>query len=154
MLWQTQNVFPAQELNTTLSGKDRTMYSATSHSIHIEVEPTYLEDQSEPEQGYYVWAYHIVIENRGEKTVQLRSRHWKITDASGHLHEVRGPGVVGEQPVLKPGECFEYTSGTPLATPSGIMFGTYLMETEKGETLEVKIPAFSLDCPFAARLPN
>lgn len=130
------------------------MYSAMSHSIRIQVEPTYLEDQSEPEQDYYVWAYHIVIENRSERTVQLRSRHWKITDASGHLHEVRGPGVVGEQPVLKPGECFEYTSGTPLATPFGIMFGTYQMETERGETFIVDIPAFSLDCPHAARLPN
>lgn len=130
------------------------MYSAQTHSIHIQVEPTYLEDQSEPDQNYYVWAYRILIENRGERTVQLRSRYWKITDASGHVHEVRGPGVVGEQPVLKPGECFEYTSGTPLTTPFGIMFGTYQMETEKGETLEVTIPAFSLDCPFSARLPN
>ncbi len=130
------------------------MFSATSHSIHIEVEPTFLEDQSEPERDYFVWAYHVVIENRGERTVKLCSRHWRISDATGRQHEVRGPGVVGEQPVLRPGECFEYTSGTPLATPFGIMFGTYQMETEKGETLEVSIPAFSLDCPFAAHLPN
>jgi len=137
-----------------LSGKDGTMYSAMTHSIRIEVEPTYLEDQSEPAQDYYVWAYHIVIENQGEKTVQLRARHWKITDATGHLHEVRGPGVVGEQPILRPGERFEYTSGTPLATPFGIMFGTYQMKTEAGETFAVDIPAFSLDCPHAERLPN
>lgn len=138
----------------TYSGKDRTMFAATSHSIHIEVEPTYLEDQSEPEQDYFVWAYRVIIENRSENTVQLRSRHWRITDSAGHQHEVRGPGVVGEQPVLKPGESFEYTSGTPLATPFGIMFGSYEMENEKGEKLEVTIPAFSLDCPFSAHLPN
>lgn len=130
------------------------MFSATSHSIHIEVEPTFLAEQSEPEQDYFVWAYHVIIENRGDRTVQLRSRHWRITDAAGRQHEVRGPGIVGEQPVLKPGECFEYTSGTPLATPFGIMFGTYEMETDGGEKLEVSIPAFSLDCPFGTRLPN
>ena len=130
------------------------MFSATSHSIHIEVEPTFLEDQSEPEKDYFVWAYHVLIENRSERTVQLRSRHWRITDSAGRQHEVRGPGVVGEQPVLKPGECFEYTSGTPLSTPFGIMFGSYQMETDKGEQLEVDIPAFSLDCPLMTQLPN
>lgn len=128
------------------------MYSSSTRSIKIQVEPTYLEDQSEPEQDYYVWAYHVVIENEGKETVQLRSRYWKITDSSGRVHEVRGAGVVGEQPVLHPGERYEYTSGTPLGTPSGIMFGNYEMETERGEIFEVDIPAFSLDCPHAVRM--
>ncbi len=128
------------------------MYSSRTRSIKIQVEPTYLEDQSEPEQDYYVWAYRVVIENEGKETVQLRSRYWKITDSSGRVHEVRGAGVVGEQPVLRPGERYEYTSGTPLGTPSGIMFGNYEMETDHGETFEVDIPAFSLDCPHAARM--
>lgn len=128
------------------------MYSAMTRSINILVEPTYLEDQSEPDQDYYVWAYHVTIENRGRETVKLRARYWKITDACGHVHEVRGPGVVGEQPVLKPGETFEYTSGTPLGASSGIMFGNYEMETDEGETFEVDIPAFSLDSPHAMRM--
>ena len=87
------------------------------------------------------------IENRGGETVQLRNRHWKITDSRGQMQEVRGPGVVGEQPVLRPGEAFEYTSGTPLPTPSGIMVGTYEMQTRGGESFSVQIPAFSLDSP-------
>jgi ApaG protein len=128
------------------------MYSAITRSINILVEPTYLEDQSEPEQDYFVWAYHVTIENKGGETVRLRARYWKITDAKGHVHEVRGPGVVGEQPLLRPGEKFEYTSGTPLAAPSGIMFGNYEMETDTGEKFEVDIPAFSLDSPYAPRM--
>ncbi|ABS62031.1 ApaG domain protein [Parvibaculum lavamentivorans DS-1] len=128
------------------------MYSAMTRSINILVEPTYLEDQSEPDQDYYVWAYHVTIENKGPETVRLRARYWKITDATGHVHEVRGPGVVGEQPLLRPGEKFEYTSGTPLGAPSGIMFGNYEMETAEGEKFEVDIPAFSLDSPHAKRM--
>lgn len=130
------------------------MYSAVTRSISIKVEPTYLEDQSEPERSYYVWAYHVVIENKGEQTVQLRARYWHITDSAGRVHEVRGAGVVGEQPILKPGDRFEYTSGTPLSTPSGIMFGNYEMETASGEKFDVDIPAFSLDSPNAQRLLN
>ena len=90
----------------TLSRKDRPMYIAMTRSINILVEPTYLDDQSEPEQDYYVWAYHVTIKNQGRETVRLRARYWKITDAAGHVHEVRGPGVVGEQPLLRPGETF------------------------------------------------
>lgn len=123
------------------------MYSETTRSIRVTVEPVFLEDQSAPAEGRYVWAYHVRIENRGGETVQLRSRHWKITDALGRLQEVRGPGVVGEQPVLEPGDAFEYTSGTPLPTPSGIMVGTYQMEGPGGETFDIRIPAFSLDSP-------
>jgi len=123
------------------------MYSETTRSIIITVKPFYLEDQSSPAEDHYVWAYHVRIENQGEETVQLRTRHWKITDGRGQVQEVRGPGVVGEQPVLGPGESFEYTSGTPLPTPSGIMVGSYQMETPGGENFSVRIPAFSLDSP-------
>ena len=130
------------------------MYRQTTRAIQVTVEPNFIETESSPEEGQYFWAYRIEISNLGEEVVRLRSRHWRITDAAGRQHEVRGPGVVGEQPVLKPGACFEYTSGTPLATPFGILFGTYEMETDGGEKLEVSIPAFSLDCPFGAQLPN
>ena len=124
-----------------------TMYSHTSQDIRITVEPYYLDDQSSPSDDHYVWAYHVKIENVGEATVQLINRYWRITDANGQIQEVRGSGVVGEQPVLDPGESFEYTSGTPLGTPSGIMVGTYEMETQAGERFDVEIPAFSLDSP-------
>jgi ApaG protein len=123
------------------------MYSETTRSIKVTVEPFYLEDQSSPAEDHYMWAYHVRIENRGRETVQLRSRYWRITDNRGQVQEVRGPGVVGEQPVLRPGESFEYTSGTPLPTPSGIMVGTYHMETRGGDSFAVRIPAFSLDSP-------
>src|ERR1700756_3712360 len=123
------------------------MYSETTRSIKVTVEPSYLEDQSSPAENHYVWAYHVRIENCGRETVQLRRRHWRITDNRGQKQGVRGPGGVGEQPVLAPGESFEYTSGTPLPTPSGIMVGTYEMETRGGESFSVRIPAFSLDSP-------
>ncbi len=123
------------------------MYSDQTQDIRVTVQPVFLPDQSSPAENHYVWAYHIRIENRGRDVVQLRSRHWRITDAQGRTQEVRGPGVVGEQPVLAPGEAFEYTSGTPLPTPSGIMVGTYRMERRDGEAFDVSIPAFSLDSP-------
>jgi ApaG protein len=123
------------------------MYSETTRSIKVTVKPIYLEDQSSPVENHYVWAYHVRIENCGGETVQLRSRYWRITDGRGQVQEVRGPGVVGEQPVLGPGEAFEYTSGTPLPTPSGIMVGAYQMETRGGGSFSVRIPAFSLDSP-------
>ncbi|CAO3417243.1 Co2+/Mg2+ efflux protein ApaG [Azospirillum endophyticum] len=123
------------------------MYTAVTHDIRVTVQPVFLEDQSAPAEGRFVWAYHVRIENEGNETVQLRTRHWRITDAMGRVQEVRGPGVVGEQPVLEPGDHFEYTSGTPLATPSGIMAGTYGMEGEDGQAFDVTIPAFSLDSP-------
>lgn len=122
-------------------------YTETTRSITVTVEPTYLEDQSSPAEDRYVWAYHVRIENKGDETVQLRRRHWRITDGMGRTQEVRGPGVVGEQPVLGPGQHFEYTSGTPLSTPSGIMVGSYEMETRQGESFQIAIPAFSLDSP-------
>lgn len=123
------------------------MYSMTTRSIKVTVQPYYLEEQSLPADNHFIWAYRVRIENQGAETVQLRRRYWRITDGIGRLQEVRGPGVVGEQPVLAPGQTFEYTSGTPLRTPSGIMVGTYQMETSSGERFDVDIPAFSLDSP-------
>ena len=126
------------------------MYEATTDGIKVTVRPVYLEDQSEPSENHYVWAYHVRIENQGDRTVQLLNRYWRITDAAGRTQEVRGAGVVGEQPILEPGEKFEYTSGTPLATPSGVMVGTYEMESRDGDLIEVAVPAFSLDSPYGA----
>ena len=123
-------------------------YIATTRHIRVTVCPTYLDEQSAPNDSHFVWAYHVTIENLGRETVQLRSRHWKITDARGELHEVRGAGVIGEQPTLEPGDSYDYTSGTPLTTPSGIMSGTYQMENERGEAFDIEIPAFSLDSPY------
>jgi len=123
------------------------MYSETTRSIKVTVRPFYLDQHSSPDENHYVWAYHVRIENCGAETVQLRRRHWQITDGFGRLQEVRGPGVVGEQPVLGPGETFEYTSSCPLTTPSGFMVGDYEMETGNGENFLVQVPAFSLDTP-------
>lgn len=126
------------------------MYTETTRSITVTVRPIYLEQHSSPADDHYVWAYHVRIENGGGETVQLRNRHWKIIDADGRLQEVRGPGVVGEQPVLGPGDNFEYTSSCPLSTPSGFMVGDYEMQTRDGERFLVQIPAFSLDSPQLA----
>lgn len=131
------------------------MYSKTTRGIRVTVEPAFLEEQSSPAEGRYFWAYRVRIENGGAETVQLLRRHWRITDALGRLQEVRGDGVVGEQPVLGPGEAFEYTSGCPLTTPSGIMAGAYAMETPDGRAFDAEIPAFSLDSPYQpAGRPN
>jgi ApaG protein len=130
------------------------MYKATTRSIEVTVEPTFLETESSPSDNRYFWAYAIEIANHGEEVVQLRSRHWRITDANGRTEEVGGAGVVGKQPVLRPGEVFSYTSGCPLTTPSGIMVGTYQMQNEKGEVFSIAIPAFSLDLPHAHRTVN
>ena len=124
------------------------MYEKTTRAITITVRPFYLDEQSEPDEERYVRAYKVSIENSGEETVQLLNRHWRITDKLGRLQEVKGSGVVGEQPVLKPGDSFQYTSGTPLQTPSGIMIGSYEMESSEGERFDVEIPAFSLDSPY------
>lgn len=123
------------------------MYTQTTRAITVTVQPTFLEEQSSPQDAHFVWAYRVRIENRSEETVQLKRRHWRITDALGRMQEVKGAGVVGEQPVLEPGGSYEYTSGTPLATPSGFMVGTYQMENGEGETFDIAIPAFSLDSP-------
>jgi ApaG protein len=129
-------------------------YRAITHQIEVRVIPNFLADRSSPDNGYYFWAYTITLTNLGRDTVQLKTRHWRITDAHGRLQEVRGAGVVGEQPVLKPGENYEYTSGVPLPTPSGFMAGTYGMITGSGEPFDIEIPAFSLDLPQEARTIN
>ncbi len=130
------------------------MYKQTTREILVTVLPQFVADRSDPEEGRYLWAYTIEITNRGEETVQLLSRHWDITDANGHVDVVDGPGVVGEQPILKPGQSFRYTSGCPLSTPSGIMGGTYQMADEAGEHFDIVIPSFSLDSPYAKRTLN
>ena len=127
------------------------MYQKTTRSIEVTVIPLYLDDQSDPDKNRYVWAYQVSLENKGRETVQLLTRYWNITDANGKVLEVRGDGVVGEQPVLRPNDIFEYTSGTPLSTPSGIMVGSYQMKTSDGESFDVAIPAFSLDSPYGQR---
>jgi ApaG protein len=126
---------------------NRIAYKAVTKGIAVSVEPTYLEADSSPSNSQYVWAYRVIIENQGRDTVQLLSRHWMITNARGELTEVKGAGVVGKQPVLKPGESYAYTSGTPLNTPSGMMGGSYEMESDSGERFHVEIPTFSLDSP-------
>ncbi len=130
------------------------MYRATTRQIEVTVTPQFLSDRSSPAESYYFWAYTIVIANRGDRTVQLKTRYWRITDAFGRIQEVRGPGVVGEQPVLAPGESFKYTSGVPLETPSGFMVGTYGMVAASGEPFDIEVPAFSLDSPTLQRVIN
>ncbi len=130
------------------------MYQETTRAIQVTVEPSFMESESAPDRGRYFWAYRIEIANLGDEIVRLRSRHWQITDQDGRTEEVRGAGVVGEQPVLKPGETFTYTSGCPLSTPSGIMVGSYQMQNERGELFSIAIPAFSLDLPDHRRTIN
>ncbi len=125
-------------------------YARTTRDIEVSVEPFYLSEQSAPEENHFVWAYHVRIRNNGDQPVQLMARYWRITDSVGNVQEVRGDGVVGEQPVLDPGDSFEYTSGTPLSTPSGIMVGNYRMVLANGDRIDVDIPAFSLDSPHQA----
>ena len=126
---------------------DRTPYQAITRGIAVSVEVTYLEANSSPDNSQYFWAYRVTVENQGRETVQLRSRHWMITNAHGELTEVKGPGVIGKEPILEPGESFTYTSGAPLNTPSGMMGGSYQMESDRGERFDIEIPTFSLDCP-------
>ena len=130
------------------------MYRAVTRQIEVTVEPNFLPDRSSAEQSKFFWSYTIVITNSSEETVQLRERYWIITDASGHQQHIRGEGVVGEQPVLAPGERFEYTSGVPLSTASGFMAGRYQMVSESGERFEIEVPTFSLDSPDIKRVLN
>jgi ApaG protein len=129
----------------------RALFEKTTRGLKVQVIPAYLDEESSPEDNRFVWSYTITIENLGAETVQLRSRYWRITDATGRVMEVRGAGVVGQQPTLKPGDSFEYTSGTPLSTPSGFMAGTYQMLTDGGESFQIEIPLFSLDIPNVPR---
>ena len=117
------------------------------YNVKVFVESTYLEDHSDPYEGSYLWSYKVIIKNNEKEKIKLISRHWKIFDSNGNFREVKGKGVVGEQPTIEPGDKFEYTSGTPLKTSSGLMHGSYQMEDFKGKSFEVLIPPFSLDVP-------
>ena len=130
------------------------MYRALTRGIQVTVTPEYMPERSDPEERQFFWTYHVEILNLCGERVQLRSRYWNITDENGHTQEVQGAGVVGEQPVIEPGAAFEYTSGCPLTTPTGIMVGHYLMINERNETFQAEIPAFSLDSPFTNRTVN
>lgn len=130
------------------------MYEKVTRSIRVRVRPEYLEAQSAPDEGRFFWSYTVEIANEGSETMQLRSRYWRITDANGRVEEVRGPGVVGQTPTIGPGQSFEYTSGCPLKTASGIMVGSYQMEGPDGTLVDIAIPPFSLDSPFTRRSLN
>ena len=130
------------------------MYRTVTRNIEVQVTPRFVADRSSPDNNYFFWAYTISIVNNGTETVQLKTRHWRITDAHGRQQEVKGAGVVGEEPVLKAGESYEYTSGVPLQTPSGFMVGTYGMISVAGEHFDIEIPAFSLDSTEAQRTIN
>ena len=130
------------------------MYTAVTRDIQVTVLPEFVLERSEPDMGQFFWAYTIEIANLGRAPAQLIARRWLITDGDGHVEEVKGAGVVGEQPLLNPGDSFRYTSGCPLRTPSGIMSGSYRMVDEAGAAFDVEIPAFSLDSPFAKRVLN
>ena len=130
------------------------MYKAVTRGIEVSVEPFYLEDQSDPDENRYVWGYRITIANNSSQTAQLRSRYWQIIDANGRVEEVNGLGVLGEQPTLEPGDSFQYSSGCPLTTTSGVMVGRYEMQGAGGSVFEVDIPAFSLDIPDQRRTLN
>jgi ApaG protein len=123
------------------------MYERETGGVKISVEPDYLEDESAPEECRYVWTYTVAIENCTETPIQLIARKWAITDAHGRTEHVQGLGVVGEQPVIEPGECYRYTSGAPLGTSSGFMRGSYQLRTENGDDVVAQIPDFSLDRP-------
>ncbi|AIK97211.1 Co2+/Mg2+ efflux protein ApaG [Candidatus Odyssella acanthamoebae] len=129
-------------------------YTQESEKIRVTVYPIYLESQSAPDENHYLWAYHVRIENLSDSPVQLKNRYWEITDSFGRTQIVKGIGVVGEQPTIQPDEIYEYTSGTPLTTPSGIMVGRYHMTRQDGELFSVDVPAFSLDSPYQPIILN
>ena len=130
------------------------MYSAMTRNITVTVKPFYMADRSDPDESRYVWGYRVTIDNQSDDTVKLLSRYWHITDGAGKVEEVRGAGVVGEQPQLDPGDSYQYTSGCPLSTPSGFMVGRYTMRNAHGEQFDIAIPAFSLDLPGKPRSVN
>jgi ApaG protein len=147
---------PPERFSQAMStaGGTISMYRAVTRNIEVVVKPRFVTDRSAPENNYFFWAYTIAITNNSDGTVQLKTRHWRITDATGRRQEVRGAGVVGEEPVLKAGESFEYTSGVPLQTPSGFMTGSYGMVGAEGEHFDIEIPAFSLDSGDSKRTLN
>ena len=126
-------------------------YRETTNYISVSVSPEYLHQQSEPSDNHFTWAYHVHIENSGSTSIQVLARHWKVTDIKGQSHEIVGDGLVGKQPVLKSGEVFRYSSGTPLSTPSGFMSGSFLLISEGGELFNALVPSFSLGSPLTNR---
>ena len=134
--------------------RGKRMYRKTTRNIEVEVEPFYLPQRSNPDDGQYVWGYRVTIANNSEQFIKLMFRYWHITDEKGRVEEVRGPGVVGEQPELNPGDTFQYSSGCPLRTPSGIMVGHYTVQDGNGDVFTVDIPAFSLDLPDVVHSVN
>jgi ApaG protein len=124
------------------------MYSKTTHKIKVTALPQFVPEQSFPDDNLYVWIYTIIIENQSEDIVQLLSRYWHIVDSFGDVSEVRGKGVIGEQPLIKPGTFYEYTSSCQLKNNSGIMGGKYFFQNLNNQQFEVEIPAFSLDVPY------
>jgi len=147
-------LFVAKSSPETSMPESSEMYRAVTRDIEVTVSPRFLSDRSAPDKGQFFWAYTIEISNNGGETVQLKTRYWHITDAMGRVQEVRGAGVVGEEPVIPPGDSFEYTSGVPLQTPSGFMAGSYGMVSNSGEHFDIEIPAFSLDSAHASRTIN
>jgi len=135
-------------------GPPRDVYEARTRDILVRAAPIYQAGQSDPAQNRFTWTYTIEIENHGTETVQLVSRHWIITDALNRVEEVKGPGVVGDQPTLKPREAYRYISACPLTTSSGAMRGSYQMVTDGGEIFEAEIPEFSLHMPDAVKRVN
>lgn len=128
------------------------MFEQKTGDVIVRVEPDFLPEQSSPSEGRFIWAYTVEIENQSDTDLQVMERFWKIADSHGMVHEVRGEGVVGEKPVVKPGETFRYTSGAPLSAPSGMMLGTYSLQSPNGEQFAVDIPAFALDSPLGSRI--
>lgn len=150
-LWRSDNAFMQERTWSQPRPSSALVYEQVTRGVRVKVTPAYLDDQSDPDLGRFLWSYTVTIENRGNETVQLISRYWHITDAMGRIQEVRGPGVVGAQPVIEPGKTFEYTSGCPLPTASGAMSGRYHMRSASGESFEAQIPAFLLESPHERR---
>lgn len=129
-------------------------FERRTHDVIVRVESDYLDDQSSPSESRFIWAYTVEIENQTDKDLTVVERHWQIADSRGQVQNVRGAGVVGEQPVVKPGETFRYTSGAPLSAPSGMMLGNYSMQTPEGDRFDVDIPPFLLDSPHEGLIFN
>ena len=140
-----------ERMSARSTRRRRFAYECVTRDIRVSVEPLFIEEESDPDEGHFLWSYSVTIENKGMETVQLLSRYWHITDEFGRVQEVHGPGVVGAQPVIEPGQRFEYMSGCPLPTPSGAMAGRYQMRSTAGEDFEVEIPGFLLESPYERR---
>jgi ApaG protein len=141
-------VFGLLRAGRIVNHKNMFTSEAVTRGVRVRVESEYAPDRSEPAKNQWFFLYAVTIVNEGTETVQLLTRHWVIKDGTGHVEEVRGPGVVGKQPTLKPGESFEYTSGCPLTTPFGVMEGTYQMITAEGDRFDARIAPFTLSEPY------